>query len=242
MTMGIGALGDLLPKQSRGGRIYGIVIGVVTSIQDQKSLNRVQVQFPWLPDSAEGAQAASPWARVVAPMAGGERGLYLPLLVGDEVAVMFEHGDPNHPIVVGALWNGSDAAPGPAPAMQEDGTPSTLQYVLKSQSGHTITLDDAKNKGQITIADNTGKNKIVFDTTNNAVTIDSGGDMTLTAQGKITLSAQKDVEVDCANFTLSTQQGYTLSAKTTGALKATSELDITCMQGVNINNNGLLVK
>jgi len=52
-------------------RIYGVVVGVVTNNQDPIGQGRVKVTFPWLSEEHE-----SHWARVVAPMAGKDRGLY----------------------------------------------------------------------------------------------------------------------------------------------------------------------
>ena len=236
MTTGIGALSDLLPKQTRGGRIYGIVVGVVSSVDDPNKQGRVQVQFPWLPNGVDGAAVASPWARVVAPMAGASKGLYLPLLVGDEVAMMFEHGDPNHPFILGALWNGKDAAPGPAP------TNDAVLYVLKSKSGHTITLDDTNGKEKITIVDKGGDNQITFDAKANTVTIATGKDMTLSAKGNISLSAPDgDVTLTCNNFKVTAKQGYAIATDMKGQVTAQQELDLTCMAGVKINTDGLVV-
>ena len=53
----------------REGRIWGVVIGVVTNNQDPDELNRVKVRFPWLSDEDE-----SHWARVLTPMAGKDLG------------------------------------------------------------------------------------------------------------------------------------------------------------------------
>ena len=84
----------------------GVVIGLVTNNQDPDGQGRVKVKFPWLSDDQE-----SNWARLAMPMAGKNRGLFLLPEVGDEVLVMFEQGDVNHPYVIGAVWNGADTPP-----------------------------------------------------------------------------------------------------------------------------------
>jgi uncharacterized protein involved in type VI secretion and phage assembly len=169
------------PQEALVSRIQGVVVGVVTNNQDPDGLGRVKVKFPWLSDADE-----SNWARVAAPMAGKERGVYFLPEVDDEVLVAFEQGDLRFPYVLGALWNGKDSPP----AKNDDGK-NNLR-VIQSRSGHVIRLNDADGQEKIEILDKSGKNKIVFDTANNTITITADKDITLSAaQGTIKLEAQK---------------------------------------------------
>src|SRR3972149_536693 len=86
--------------------ISGVVPGIVTNNQDPDGLGRVKIKFPWLSDDNE-----TDWVRIATLMAGGQRGGFFLPEVGDEVLVAFEHGDINHPYVIGALWNGVDKPP-----------------------------------------------------------------------------------------------------------------------------------
>ena len=97
----------LLTPQARNDRFYGVVVGIVTNNQDPENMHRVKVRFPWLSNDVE-----SNWARVAAPMAGKGRGAYFLPEVDDEVLVAFEHGQVDHPFVVGCLWNGKDDCAG----------------------------------------------------------------------------------------------------------------------------------
>jgi uncharacterized protein involved in type VI secretion and phage assembly len=97
---------EAVQRESRSGRIHGVVVGLVTNNQDPDGLGRVKVKFPWLSDVDE-----SSWARIAAPMAGKQRGACFLPEVDDEVLVAFEHGDMRFPYVLGALWNGQDAPP-----------------------------------------------------------------------------------------------------------------------------------
>jgi uncharacterized protein involved in type VI secretion and phage assembly len=165
-------------------RITGVVIGVVTNNKDEEKLGRVKVRYPWL-----GKEDESNWARVAAPMAGKERGIYFLPEVEDEVLVAFEHGDMRFPVVIGSLWNGKDAPP----ETNENGDNNVR--VIKSRSGHIIRLNDEKDKEKIEIIDKSEKNSIVFDTANNTITITTEKDITLSAsKGKITLDA-KELEI-----------------------------------------------
>ena len=187
------------------GRIAGVVIGVVTNNSDPDGLGRVRVKFPWLSDADE-----SFWARIAAPMAGNDRGVYFLPEIDDEVLVMFERGDVRFPYVIGSLWNGKDQAP----ASNADGK-NNLR-VIKSRSGHLIKLNDEKGKETVEIIDSSGRNSIVIDTANNTITITSGQDIVLAApDGTIRLAAKK-VEIESsADATIKAGTGMDVSAAKT---------------------------
>ena len=173
------------PGPDAAGRVFGVVVGVVTNNQDPDGLGRVKVRFPWLSAADE-----SHWARVVTPMAGNDRGLYLLPEVDDEVLVAFAHGRVELPYVLGALWNGKDKPP----ESNDDG--KNAHRTLKSRSGHVIRLDDADGKEKIEIVDAKGKESIVLDTANNTITLAADQDVVIEAKnGKLKLSAKNGVEI-----------------------------------------------
>ncbi len=189
-------------------RMYGVVIAVVTNTKDEKGLGRVKLNFPWLSEREE-----SDWVRVAVPMAGLDRGFYFLPDVGDEVLVAFEHGNPNSPYVVGALWSKKNTPP----AKNNDGK-NDLHFI-KSRSGHTIQLNDASGKETIEIIDKSGNNKITFDTASNTITISSDKDIQLSApKGTITLDAQK-IEVKASN-------SIEVQANTEANIKANTQLNL----------------
>jgi hypothetical protein len=82
--------------------------------------------------------------------------------------------------VVGYLWNGQDKVPTPASGVvAADG--HVKQRIIKTTSGHTITLDDSPETPSITIVDKTKNNKIHLDSKTNKLTISVNGDMDLLA-------------------------------------------------------------
>jgi uncharacterized protein involved in type VI secretion and phage assembly len=221
---------DLLPAPDLGGRILGVVVGVVTNNQDPDNLGRVKVRFPWLSKDDD-----SHWARVVTPMAGKDRGLYFLPEVEDEVLVMFEHGVVTHPVVIGALWNGKDTPP----AKNDDGK-NNLR-VIKSRSGHTVTLDDTEGSEKITIRDKSGESEIVMDAAKKSVSITAGQDLTIKAKGNITLeSTSGDLSIKCNKFSAEAQQKYEIKGAQ-GAVEAQGGLAIKCLAGVKINDGALEV-
>jgi uncharacterized protein involved in type VI secretion and phage assembly len=172
---------------------FGVVVGRVVNNKDTEGLGRVKVKFDWLSDLNESA-----WARIAAPMAGNDRGMYFLPEVDDEVLVVFAHGDVRFPYVIGALWNGVDKPP----ADNADGANDVR--VIKSRSGHVIRLDDTDGKEKIEIVDAHGDNQIVIDTAHNDVRITAKGDITLSApDGTITLRA-KEIDVDASGEALVT--------------------------------------
>jgi uncharacterized protein involved in type VI secretion and phage assembly len=153
----------------------------VTNNKDPEGAGRVKVNYPWLSEADEGY-----WARVAAPMAGAGRGVYFLPEVGDEVLVAFEQGDLRFPYVVGALWNGKDAPP----EKNDDGKNDVR--VIRSRSGHVLRLTDTDGKETIEIIDKSGKNKLIFDTAKNTITITADKDITLSApSGTVRIEARK---------------------------------------------------
>jgi uncharacterized protein involved in type VI secretion and phage assembly len=203
-------------RERNSDKIYGVVTALVTNNKDPESLGRVKVKYPWLSETDE-----SSWARVASPMAGKERGLYFLPEVNDEVLVAFEQGDWRFPYVLGALWNGQDAPP-----MKNDDGKNDVR-VIKSRSGHMVRLTDTDGKEMIEIIDKTGKNKLVFDTAKNTITLIADKDITLSAtQGTIKLEAQK-IEIKSSADT-GIEAGAGMNVKATGTMNVKGAM-------VNIN-------
>lgn len=141
-------------RQATNGRIYGAVTGIVTNTDDPDSLGRVKLKFPWLADDTE-----SPWARIASPMAGNKRGALFRPEVDDEVLVLFGHGDVRFPYVIGGMWNGVDKPP-------EHGADGDNNIrLIRSRSGHEITLDDTPGSEKIVIVDKSGSHKLELSST-----------------------------------------------------------------------------
>jgi phage protein D len=168
-----------------GSRLLGLVVGIVTDNNDPQGRGRVRVKFPWLSDDD-----ASYWARVVVPGGGDQRGVEFLPEINDEVLVGFEHGDILYPYVLGGLWNGIDKPPEP----QAVASGKVQKRVIRSRSGHTITLDDSEGGGGITIVDSKG-NTIKIDSSSGALQISAQGDINLKAQGNLTLEARGQLQL-----------------------------------------------
>ena len=122
-------------------RTYGVVIGLVADVDDPDKLGRIRVTYPWLGSGAD--QATSKWVSIAVPLAGNDRGFcYLPE-VDDEVLVAFDHGDVDHPFVIGFLHNGADTPP-------LDGIDKHVRRI-KSVSGHIIDLDDRDGAEKVSV-------------------------------------------------------------------------------------------
>lgn len=200
------AFKDSVQQDRQIGRIHGVVVGVVTNNQDPDDLGRVKVKLPWLSDLDE-----TNWARIAAPMAGKQRGVYFLPEVDDEVLVAFDHGDVRFPYVLGALWNGNDAPP----VTNSDGKNNIR--MIKSRSGHVIKLNDEDGNETIEITDKSQKNSIVIDTSKNTITVTTDKDITLSAsKGTIKLDAQK-VEIASSDTTKLTS-GSTMNIEASGTM------------------------
>ena len=180
--------------ESRDSRINGVVIGIVTNNNDPDGMGRVRVTFPWQGDCDE-----SYWARVATLMAGNDMGTFFLPEVDDEVLVAFDHGDINHPYVIGALWNGVDTPPetnsdgknnvrkiksrsGHEIILDDNHEQGAEKIEIRTNVGHTILLDDSTGSEKIEIRDKTGDNSIVMDSVQGTITISSQTKLSIKSQ------------------------------------------------------------
>jgi uncharacterized protein involved in type VI secretion and phage assembly len=185
----------------KAGRIYGVVMGLVTNNQDPDGMGRVRVKFPWLSDDHE-----SWWARVATPMAGQNRGVYFLPEVDDEVLVAFEHGDLRFPYVIGSLWNGKDTPP----ETNDDGK-NNLR-LIHSRSGHLIRLDDTDGDEKIEVIDKTGNNSVTIKSSDNSITITCSGRLRLQASQGIEINSDADIKIQ-ANTTMDLEASAPMTIK-----------------------------
>src|SRR5262249_53000343 len=114
---------------------------------------------------------------VAVPFAGNNRGAFFIPDVGDEVLVTFTNADPRFPIVVGSLWNGTDAPP-------ETLGSSVDRWIIVSKGGARISIDESGGQsvvslktpsGRVVRLDDQQSNIKVDDGAGNSITLDATG-------------------------------------------------------------------
>jgi hypothetical protein len=215
----VGACRDKVGDVIQGGRaskILGVHLAIVVDNKDGDGNPgfRVKLKLPWLND-----QETTHWARIAVPMAGPERGTYVLAEIDDQVLVVFEHGDIGRPIVVGALWSRKQEPV----EINQSGKNNTK--LIKSRGGHRIIFDDKEGAEKIIVVDKTRKNKIILDSVNKIVKVESDGDIEVKAKANVVLHSNA--------LKVGTREGITGKAAlllahsgTTFGLKATSGITI----------------
>jgi uncharacterized protein involved in type VI secretion and phage assembly len=141
-------------------QFFGKYRGTVTDIQDPLMTGRIKANVPDVMGDQE-----SGWAMPCAPFGGSGMGFFALPKVGAGVWIEFEHGDPDYPIWTGC-WFGS-VAEMPADLL----APPYKKVMIKTEGGHSITLDDTPGIGGITLQTSGGQ-KIVMNAM--GIEIDNG--------------------------------------------------------------------
>jgi uncharacterized protein involved in type VI secretion and phage assembly len=195
-------------KPEAVGKWYGVYPALVTDIKDPYRQGRVKIVLPGMAGQSfnEDPKRGGYWARLATLMAGNDRGSWFIPDVDDEVLVAFEGGDPSHPYVIGALWNGQDRPP-----ESMDGSGNNYHKILQSRNGVKITFDDTDGMenlkletpaGQIiTLKDGSSTIKIE-DSNGNSIKFDSLG-IIMNVSDKLTISAQH-VEISAGGVNVHT--------------------------------------
>lgn len=149
-----------------------IVVGPENEVVWCDSLGRVKVRFlatrPEDHAHAGGAGSSnsdrdSAWVRVASSWAGNGLGARLLPPVGTEVLVDFTGGDPDKPVIIGQVYNGSSP---PRAFAGEDALPDTrYQSGLRSREirgrrGNQLRLDDTSGQISAQLASDHGKTEL----------------------------------------------------------------------------------
>jgi type VI secretion system secreted protein VgrG len=127
------------PRRTPKPRIHGVVTGIIqpgpggetggVARLDAEGRYTVQIHFDTAPP---GEQKASHRVRMAQPFAGANYGIHFPLRPGTEVALAFANGDPDRPVILGALFN----AAAPSPVVAGNAT----RHQIKSPTGAIFEL------------------------------------------------------------------------------------------------------
>ena len=218
--LGLASLGATKGAHSAGGPpIYGVVVALVTDVNDPENAGRVKVSFPWLSDTYE-----SWWARLTQMGAGRQRGAVFLPEVNDEVLVAFENGDIRRPYVIGSLYNGVDT-PRLGDGLIDRSSGAVKRRGLVSKKGHRLVfLDDDAKSGIALVSGNDGY-RISINQSGTTIKVSSKGTVEIEGVGEIKVKSDASITVD---------------AGTTMTLKATA--GITIDGGVSVDVKGALVR
>ncbi|SEM39197.1 type VI secretion system secreted protein VgrG [Pseudomonas sp. ok272] len=113
---------------------------------------RYRVQFLFDRDDWEPGEA-SMWLRQARPYAGDTYGLHLPLIAGTEVAIAFEHGDPDRPYIAHALHDSQH--PDHVNAHNE------RRNVLRTPANNKLRMEDQRGQEHVKLStDHSGKSQL----------------------------------------------------------------------------------
>lgn len=218
--------------------IQGLQIASVKKLfEDPDSQFRILISLPSHAEYQDGV-----WARLANFYATSAAGSGFIPEVGDEVVVGFLENDPRYPIILGALYSSSKAAPA---------TPADNNNYIKSittKSKLKITFDDEKKITKIetpggntfTLNDDSKSIEIV-DQNSNTIKMTSGGidlssgkdinikatgNITLDATGKLSLSAKQDLALAGMNVNTTAQVGFTAKGNATAEISASGQTTV----------------
>ena len=102
------------PRRAARELVRGPLTAVVVGPRDEEvhcdKYGRIRIQFHWDRKGAKDGKTTC-WVRVAQAMAGNGWGAQFIPRVGMEVVVQFLNGDPDRPLVTGAVYNGANMPP-----------------------------------------------------------------------------------------------------------------------------------
>ena len=225
------------PKPVVEGVQTAIVTGPANEEIHTDKHGRVKVQFHW-DRLGKKDDKSSCWIRVSQVSAGAGWGAMDVPRVGHEVIVDFIEGDPDHPIIIGRVYNGENHPPfdlpqsGMVSGMKSNTTPNGGGY-------NQISMDDTKGKEVLTIHAQKDMSSRIENNQSASIgadqTISVGGDQSISISGAHSQTITKDAKITIGdgNYTRNVKTG-TATLHVKGAVKQDYDATLKTTVGENI--------
>lgn len=204
---------------------------------------RVKVQFHW-DREGQNDEKSSCWVRCAQSWAGKSwGGVFIPR-IGQEVIVHFLEGDPDRPIITGAVYNASSMPPY---ALPDEATKSTIKS-NSSKGGNgfnEIRFEDKAGSEEFYVHAQKDQN-IEVEKGDRSLTVKLGDEKHEVSKGKLTTKIFGDTSltVDTGNYDVKISTG-SASLKATQGITIESTLSITLKvanNSITIDNTGVSIK
>lgn len=203
------------PKPVVQGPQTAVVVGPSGEEIHTDHYGRVRVQFHWDREGQRNEQSSC-WIRVAQSWAGKQWGTFFLPRIGHEVIVNFLEGDPDQPMITGAVYNAANMPPYDLPAHQ---TQSGIKTTSTADGGpplcNELRFEDKKGAEAIYIHAQKDYTRVVEHDDSLQVqhdqTIEITHNRTATVRGKSTTEAMQSIELKVgANGIVIDQSGITL--------------------------------
>lgn len=206
----------------------------------QDAFTQLKVKFPW------NTQQNSCWVRVQQAFSGKNWGANFVPRVGQEVVVAYLNGDPDRPVITGAVYNATNTGP----------NYTSTQYGWKSEwegsAFNEMRFDDKKGAEEIYMEAGKDHNFLIHHDQSGKIendqTLEIVKNRTLTVtEGNETYTVKKGnqaISVDSGNQSLTIKKG-TQTVDVKGAIKITSKTSIELKVGgssIKLTPSGIEIK
>lgn len=180
----------------RMSREHGLVVGIVTDLEDPLGEGRIKIRIPVINTSDEGV-----WARLATLDAGKERGTFFLPELDDEMIVGFVQGDVSHPVILGMLHSSAKPAPlTAANANDEKGYVSREKMkMIFNDKEKSLKIETPAGK-KVTISEQDALIRIE-DENGNKITMDQAG-ITVEAAATLTLKGGSALKIEAPSVSL----------------------------------------
>ncbi|MFO0984067.1 MAG: type VI secretion system tip protein TssI/VgrG [Planctomycetota bacterium] len=216
--------------------IHGIMNAKIDGSGDGKyaeidDMGRYKVLLPFDLSGRSGGKA-SRYVRMAQPYAGGGMGMHFPLCKGTEVLLAFLDGDPDRPIIVGAVPNPETASP-------VTGTNHT-QNAIQTGGGNKLVLEDSGGSQQIHLSSPTMSSHISLGAPNSPghLSLGSAGNMFADLGGDNKFQAKGNEDRTVHGSTFWTHLAAMLGGFLGGRASATKGKDTSVVTGQRIELTG----
>lgn len=232
-------------------KIHGYLSAIVTGPDNQvvfrDDLGRIKIRFLWDLDGIKNKEKSSGWVRVAETFAGSNFGSIFIPRIGQEVIVTFLNGDPDLPLVIGALYNGNNKPP------YKDSDISCIKtQTFKNPKGfNELKFCDKKNQEELYMR--AEKNFVFLINENSTTTLKKGnytlklekGNVVIDVKGAINVKATKDISFKTnssiifdakKNISFSATGKFTAKSVNAMTLDTKNKLDAKSVMGISLDS------